>query len=125
MIKSGSLFFFLIVGIQIARVFIFFLFAHMQPSQPSQTPPLPLSCFESARGYGSSLISFFVPPSMELSSAIQQLSREVTTATNIKDRKNSKSVQHSLTYAINALTAFKHTPPNGIIAYSGENWQCV
>lgn len=84
-----------------------------------------LKWLQSAKGYSSSLVSYYVPAGSSISQSVQHLEHELATADNIKDRKNSKHVKKALTFAIQSLKTIKQIPARGLALFSGLNWSYV
>ena len=71
-------------------------------------------------GRHTEFISVYVPPKAELFKTIQQLEFEQGTATNIKDKNNSKAVIQSLERMIRTLRVIEKTPEKGLAIFSGN-----
>ncbi len=72
------------------------------------------------RGRGTELVSVYVPAGYDLTSVIGQLQDEQGTATNIKSKQTRTNVTDALERMIQHLRTVKHTPPNGLAAFSGN-----
>ena len=72
------------------------------------------------RGRHTELVSVYIPAGYELSKITTHLSQEQGTATNIKSTSTRKNVIDALEKMIQHLKLFKKTPPNGLIAFSGN-----
>lgn len=72
------------------------------------------------RGKHTEYVSVYVPAGYDLSKIINSLYDEQGTATNIKDKNNSKAVISALERMIRTLKTFKATPPNGLAIFSGN-----
>lgn len=75
---------------------------------------------ENYRGRGTELVSVYVPAGYEMSAIINHLQQEQGTATNIKSKQTRTSVIDALERMIQHLRLFKETPPNGLVAFSGN-----
>ena len=72
------------------------------------------------RGRGTELVTVYVPAGYELSAVVNQLQDEQGTATNIKSKQTRTNVIDALERMIVHLKHMKHTPPNGLAAFSGN-----
>jgi peptide chain release factor subunit 1 len=72
------------------------------------------------RGRHTELISVYLPPNSDITKTINMLQQEQGTATNIKDKNTSKSVQSALERMIRTLTTFNKCPENGLAIFSGN-----
>ena len=75
-----------------------------------------------AHGRGTGLVTYYVPAGSDLWLTVDQLKREQKTATNIKDRRNSKAVSKAITYMLSYLKTTKHVPDTGMALFSGYSW---
>ena len=75
---------------------------------------------EFRRGSHTELVSVYVPAGYELSKIINHIQQEQGTATNIKSASTRKNVVDALERMIQHLRLYKGTPPNGLIAFSGN-----
>ncbi|MBI1970197.1 peptide chain release factor aRF-1 [Candidatus Woesearchaeota archaeon] len=75
---------------------------------------------EQYQGRHTELVSVYVPAGYEMSKVINHLSQEQGTATNIKSTSTRKNVIDALERMIQHLRLFKQTPPNGLVAFSGN-----
>ena len=72
------------------------------------------------RGYGTELISVYVPPDFQISDEIGKLKDEYGQAGNIKSKTTRQNVQGALDKIIQYLKMFKTPPKNGIAVFSGN-----
>jgi peptide chain release factor subunit 1 len=72
------------------------------------------------RGRHTELISVYLPPNSDITKTINMLQQEQGTATNIKDKNTSKSVQTALERMIRTLSTFDKCPENGLAIFSGN-----
>lgn len=72
------------------------------------------------RGKHTGFVSVYVPPGYDLTKIINNLQDEQGTATNIKDKTNSKAVISSLEKMIRTLKTFSGTPEHGLAIFSGN-----
>ena len=72
------------------------------------------------RGYGTELISVYVPPDFQISDEIGKLKEEYGQAGNIKSKTTKQNVQGALDKIIQYLRMFKAPPKNGIAVFSGN-----
>src|SRR3989304_7529616 len=75
---------------------------------------------ESHRGRHTELVTVYVPAGYELTAIINHLSQEQGTASNIKSTSTRKNVQDALERMIQHLRLIQRTPPNGLVAFSGN-----
>lgn len=75
---------------------------------------------ESKRGRHTELVSVWVPAGYDLIKVIQQLQDEQGTASNIKSATTRRNVTDALERMIQHLKVVGKTPPNGLLAFSGN-----
>ncbi len=75
---------------------------------------------EGKRGRHTELVSVWVPAGYDLIKVIQQLQDEQGTASNIKSATTRRNVTDALERMIQHLKVVGRTPPNGLVAYSGN-----
>jgi peptide chain release factor subunit 1 len=75
---------------------------------------------EKHRGRHTELVTVYVPVGYDINKIINHLSQEQGTASNIKSTSTRKNVQDALEKMIQHLKIYKQTPPNGLIAFSGN-----
>ena len=75
---------------------------------------------------GTSLITIYVPSNYALSLVTQNLTSELSTASNIKDKSVRKSVISSLKSCLVMVKSLKwnNAPENGLVLLSGETKYC-
>lgn len=75
---------------------------------------------------GTSLITIYVPPLMNLSLISNQLNSELSTSQNIKNKTVKSSVQNSIKCAQQQLKLINQTAPsNGLVICSGLIESCI
>jgi peptide chain release factor subunit 1 len=72
------------------------------------------------RANHTELVTVYVPQGYELTKIINHLQEEQGTASNIKSTGTRKNVQAALERMIQHLKLYKRTPPNGLVAFSGN-----
>ncbi|HLC74413.1 MAG TPA: peptide chain release factor aRF-1 [Candidatus Nanoarchaeia archaeon] len=72
------------------------------------------------RANHTELVTVYIPAGYELVKIIQHLAEEQGTASNIKSTSTRKNVQSALERMIQHLRLYKHTPQNGLCAFSGN-----
>ena len=72
-----------------------------------------------AHGDGTSMVTILIPPGDAVHRMRQKLTEELGTASNIKNRVNRQSVESAITSAIQKLSQFNQTPPNGLCVFCG------
>jgi len=75
---------------------------------------------EAYRGRHTELVSVYVPAGYDIIKVIQQMADEQGTASNIKSSSTRKNVTDALERMIQHLKLYKRTPPNGLLAFSGN-----
>ncbi|MEK6960004.1 MAG: peptide chain release factor aRF-1 [Nanoarchaeota archaeon] len=75
---------------------------------------------ERYRGRHTELVSVYVPAGYDLNKVVQQMADEQGTASNIKSSSTRKNVTDALERMIQHLRLYKRTPPNGLLAFSGN-----
>ena len=78
-----------------------------------------LKSLEDSRGDGTSMVTILIPPGDAIFKIRQKLVDELGTASNIKNRVNRQSVEAALTSAIQKLSLYNTTPPNGLCIFCG------
>lgn len=66
----------------------------------------------------SSMVSLYIPGSTNLNDLRQTMKKEATTASNIKNNTNRKSVQASLTAINEFLKGVKQVPDEGMALFA-------
>ena len=71
---------------------------------------------------GTSLITLYIPGNAQLSQFITRLTKEMSSAQNIKDKAVRQEVQYALKSGIQALRSYPGyiAPDNGLILLSGH-----
>ncbi len=73
------------------------------------------------KGQGTQLISFYLPPDSDRSSATKQLTDEMSQSSNIKSAQTRKNVQAALKRIINYLKQIDFKlPSTGVVLFSGD-----
>jgi peptide chain release factor subunit 1 len=73
-----------------------------------------------AKGDGTSRISIIVPPKKALGELMGKLNEEFGKASNIKDRRNAKSVEDCIISVRERVKLYNNrTPPNGLVVFCG------
>ncbi len=72
------------------------------------------------RGYGTELISVYIPAGFQLSEETAKLREEYSQSSNIKSKSVRTNVQSALDKIIQYLKLFRETPPNGIAIFAGN-----
>ncbi len=74
----------------------------------------------SYRGMGTQLVTLYIPPTRQISDAMQMLRDEVGQASNIKSKQTQTAVSSALTSMMARLKTYKQTPENGLALFVGE-----
>lgn len=72
------------------------------------------------KGTGTSIVSLVIPPKMQVSAVCNHITKELGTASNIKDKTNRKSVIDALKSTEHFYKSLKQIPCNGIATYCGQ-----
>lgn len=72
-----------------------------------------------ARGNGTSMISFIIPPGEQIARSARLLAEEYGTASNIKNRVNRQSVLDAISSTQNRLKLYNKIPETGLVIYCG------
>lgn len=67
------------------------------------------------------LLSLYVPPGRPISDVTQMLREELSLADNIKLKRTRNAVKRAIAAAIDRLSMIPKVPPNGLVAFCGEN----
>lgn len=71
------------------------------------------------KGTGTSIVTLIIPPTMKVCQVTNHLSDEISTASNIKDKCNRKSVIDALKTSISFFKNVKNIPDTGLAIYAG------
>lgn len=74
----------------------------------------------SVRGYGTELISIYVPAGYQISEEISKLREEHSQSSNIKSKSVRTNVQSAIDKIIQYLRLYKQTPKNGLAVFCGN-----
>ena len=74
----------------------------------------------SVRGYGTELISIYIPADFQLSEEVAKLREEYSQSSNIKSKSTRTNVQSAIEKIIQYLRLFRETPKNGLIVFCGN-----
>ncbi len=72
------------------------------------------------RGYGTELVSIYVPAGFSLDAEIARLRDEHSQSGNIKSKSTRQNVQSAIDKIIQYLRLFRTTPKNGIAVFAGN-----
>ncbi|RLF66228.1 MAG: peptide chain release factor 1 [Thermoplasmata archaeon] len=72
------------------------------------------------QGYGTNLISLYIPGNADIGDVLNQLRQEYSVAQNIKSKQVRKGVMSAIESIIGRLKYYKRAPPNGLAVFSGE-----
>jgi len=75
---------------------------------------------KTVRGYGTELISIYVPAGYPLSEEINKLKEEHSQSSNIKSKSVRTNVQSAIDKIIQYLRLYRETPKNGIAIFCGN-----
>ena len=79
-----------------------------------------LKRLRSIRGYGTELISVYVPSGYQISEMIGKLRQEYSESSNIKSKQTRGNVLSAIDKIIGYLRLFRETPKNGIAVFCGN-----
>lgn len=74
----------------------------------------------SVRGYGTELISIYIPADFQLSEEVAKLREEYSQSSNIKSKSTRTNVQSAIEKIIQYLRLFRETPKNGLVVFCGN-----
>jgi peptide chain release factor subunit 1 len=74
----------------------------------------------SVRGYGTELISIYVPAGFQLSEEVSKLREEYSQSSNIKSKQVRSNVQSAIEKIIHYLNLYRQTPKNGLVVFCGN-----
>ena len=75
---------------------------------------------KSVRGYGTELISLYIPAGAQLSDEISRLREEHSQSSNIKSKTTRTNVQSAIEKIMQYLRLFRETPKNGLAVFCGN-----
>ena len=75
---------------------------------------------KSVRGYGTELISIYIPAEFQLSEETAKLREEYSQSSNIKSKSVRTNVQSAIDKIIQYLKLYRQTPKNGIAIFAGN-----
>ena len=78
-----------------------------------------LELLASKEGRHTELISLYIPPTRQISDAMNNLRSEYSTATNIKSKNTRKNVLDAIEKVLQRLRLFKKTPKSGLVLFCG------
>ena len=76
--------------------------------------------YKPANSTPTSMITLIVPPEFQLGLLRQKMSQEATTAANIRNNSNRKSVQSALVRINSFLSGLKEIPSSGLAIFSEQ-----
>lgn len=77
------------------------------------------------RGFGTSLVSLYIPPKCQPCYYNNFIRQELSTANNIKSKQVRNNVQSALKSIQQGLKLYKEIPENGLAIFAGEIGSCV
>ena len=78
-----------------------------------------LQMLKNCKGTGTSIVTLLIPPKMRPHQVVAHLDDEISTASNIKDKGNRKSVIDALKTSISFYRNLKSIPVTGMATYAG------
>ncbi len=72
------------------------------------------------RGYGTELISIYIPADFQLSEEVAKLREEYSQSSNIKSKSVRTNVQSAIDKIIQYLKLYRETPKNGLAIFAGN-----
>lgn len=79
-----------------------------------------LTTYKPPHGTATSMITLIVPPNFQLGLLRQKMTQESTTAANIRNNSNRKSVQTALTRVNSFLSNLKTIPSSGLAIFAEQ-----
>lgn len=74
----------------------------------------------SLKGYGTELVTVYVPPERLITDITGYLRDELGQSANIKSKQTRKNVSSAIESMMSRLKTYKSTPPNGLACFVGE-----
>lgn len=71
------------------------------------------------KGSGTSIVSMIIPARTQISAITAHITKELSTASNVKDKCNRKSIIDALKSTSAFYKTMKEIPPNGIATFAG------
>lgn len=71
------------------------------------------------KGSGTSVVSLIIPGKSQISAVTSHLTKELSTASNVKDKSNRKSIIDALKSTETFYKNLKEIPDNGIATFAG------
>ena len=71
------------------------------------------------KGSGTSIVSIIVPAKTQISAITAHITKELSTASNVKDKCNRKSIIDALKSTTAFYKEMKEIPANGIATFAG------
>lgn len=81
-----------------------------------------LQCLQELKEYkgsGTSIVSMIVPAKTQISTITAHITKELSTASNVKDKCNRKSIIDALKSTTAFYKGMKEIPANGIATFAG------
>jgi peptide chain release factor subunit 1 len=75
---------------------------------------------KSIRGYGTELVSVYIPAGFNLAEEVSKLRNEYSQSSNIKSKSVRGNVQGALDKIMQYLKLYRQTPPNGLAIFAGN-----
>ncbi len=75
---------------------------------------------KSVRGYGTELISIYVPAGYQISEEVAKLRQEHSESGNIKSKSTRTNVQSAIDKILQYLKLYRQTPKNGLVVFAGN-----
>ncbi len=75
---------------------------------------------KSIRGYGTELVSVYIPAGLNLAEEISKLRNEYSQSSNIKSKSVRSNVQAAIDKILQYLKLYRQTPPNGLAIFAGN-----
>lgn len=75
---------------------------------------------KTVRGYGTELISIYVPSGYQISEEVAKLRQEHSESGNIKSKSTRTNVQGAIDKILQYLKLYRETPKNGLVVFCGN-----
>ncbi len=75
---------------------------------------------KSVRGYGTELISIYVPAGYQIAEEVSKLRQEHSESGNIKSKQTRQNVQGAIDKILQYLKLYRETPKNGLVVFCGN-----
>ncbi|MCL5238939.1 MAG: peptide chain release factor aRF-1 [Candidatus Marsarchaeota archaeon] len=75
---------------------------------------------KSVRGYGTQLVSVYIPAGYNINEEVSRLRNEYSTSSNIKSKQTRTNVLGAIDKILQYLKLYRETPENGLVVFAGN-----